>query len=138
MFDFENPFKVAADMAAAAEQVEELTACDPESVDVAPDWENAEWDKITAAHAAQANATALDTAQESPEDVKDRIYRKIDARHKERTGIASVRYALVAIGLSAIAYLIRNEVTWLAITLCAGALVFGLISAYGVGKYHEM
>lgn len=91
-----------------------------------PNWANADWEKITDAHA--------DDAQNiSP----DRIYHKVHAKHKERTGIAAVRYAALAIGLTAIGWAVR-EVTWLALTLGVVALLFGLISAYGAGKYREL
>ena len=69
MFDFENPFKVAADIAAAAEQVEELTACDHETADTEPNWENADWEQITHDHAAQGHGMS-----------SERIYSKIHTK----------------------------------------------------------
>jgi hypothetical protein len=94
--------------------------------EVTPDWEIADWEQITGDHARNAKEV-------SP----DRIYRKVHAKRKERTGIAAVRYAALAIGLTAIGWAVR-DVTWLAVTLGAAALAFGLISAYGAGKYREL
>lgn len=114
MFDFENPFEDV--------QVNEQVPCDTDSVN----WDDADWEQITADHA--------DDAKEiSP----DRIYSKVHKKHKERIGVAAARYALLAIGLTAIGWAVR-DVSWLAITLGGIALVLGLISAYGIGKYREM
>lgn len=91
-----------------------------------PDWENADWEQITKKHAEQGNGISA-----------DRIYSKVHKKHKERIGVAAARYALLAIGLAAIGLAVR-DVSWLAITLGGIALVLGLISAYGIGKYREM
>lgn len=91
-----------------------------------PEWENADWEQITHDHAAQGNGMN-----------SDRIYSKIHTKRKDRTGIAATRYAMLAIGLTAIGYAVRSA-TWLAVTLGVVALVFGLISAYGAGKHSEM
>jgi hypothetical protein len=67
----------------------------------------------------------------------DRIYSKIHTKRKQRTGIAAARYAMLAIGLTALGWAIR-DMEKLAITLGVIALVFGLIAAFGAGKYKEM
>ena len=105
--------------------------------EVTPDWQNANWEQITDAHATAEEASGRADARCSPEAATDRIYRNIHARHKERTTIAAIRYAMLAIGLTAIGYLVRS-IPWLAITLGGIALIYGLIAAYGAGKCHEM
>ena len=114
MFDFENPFEDV--------QVKEQVPCNTDSVS----WDEADWEQITADH-------ADDAKEVSP----DRIYRKAHAKRKERTAIASARYAALAIGLTAIVWAVR-DVTWLAVTLGSIALVFAIISAFGAGKCREM
>lgn len=105
--------------------------------EVSRDWENAEWEEITDAHATAEEASGRADARLSPEAATDRIYRKIHAKHHERTAIAAIRYAILAIGLTAIGYLVRS-IPWLAISLGIVALLFGLIAAYGAGKCCEM
>jgi hypothetical protein len=85
-----------------------------------------EWEEITKKHAEEGNGISA-----------DRIYSKVHKKHKERIGVAAARYALLAIGLTAIGWAVR-DVSWLAITLGVIALVLGLIAAYGIGKYREM
>lgn len=126
MFDFENPFKEAVEQAEENDTIEEAT----------PNWEDADWEGITDAHATAEEATGRADARQSPEKMKERIYRKIDARHRERIGIAAARYAMVSIGLTAIGWIVR-DITWLAVTLGIIALICGLLSSYGIGKYHE-
>ena len=126
MFDFENPFKQAVEQAEENNTVEEAT----------PNWEAADWEGITDAHATAEEATGRADARQSPEKMKERIYRKIDARHRERVSIAAARYAMVSIGLTAIGWIVR-DITWLAVTLGIIALICGLLSSYGIGKYHE-
>ena len=130
MFDFENPFKEAADQAEEMEALEETTE------EASPNWQDADWESITDAHATAEESTGRADARQSPEAMKARIYRKIDARHRERIGIAAARYAMVSIGLTAIGWIVR-DITWLAVTLGIIALISGLISSYGIGKYHE-
>lgn len=93
---------------------------------VTPDWESADWEKITRDHAEQGNGFSA-----------DRIYRKTHAKRKERTGIAAARFAFLAIGLAALGWAVR-DMEKLAIVLGVIALVFGLIAAFGAGKYKEM
>ena len=126
MFDFENPFKQPIEQAEENDTVEEAT----------PNWEDADWESITDAHATAEEATGRADAHQNPEKMKERIYRKIDARHRERIGIAAARYAMVAVGLTAIGWIVR-DITWLAATLGIVALICGLLSSYGIGKYHE-
>lgn len=114
MFDFENPFEDV--------QVNEQVPCDTDSVN----WDEANWEKITGDHARNAKEI-------SP----DRIYRKVHAKRKERTAIASARYAALAIGLTVLGWVVR-DITGLAITLGVIALFFGLIAAFGAGKCREM
>ena len=132
MFDYENPFM---DAAQAAE--EDLPVCDSAIMEEEPDWENAEWEKITDNHASTQEASRRAYAQLSSEATADRIYRKIRTKRRERAGIAAVRYAMLAIGFTAIGWLIRS-IPGLAITLGVIALIFSLIAAYGAGKYREM
>lgn len=91
-----------------------------------PEWETADWEHITRDHAAQGNG--MDS---------DRIYGKIHAKRKERTGIAAARFAFLAIGLAALGWAVR-DMEKLAIVLGVIALVFGLTAAFGAGKYREM
>lgn len=97
-----------------------------EMQEVASDWENADWEQITHDHAETGDGISA-----------DRIYRKVHAKHKRRTGIAAARYAMLSIGLTAIGWAVR-DITGLAITLGVIALFFGLIAAFGAGKYLEM
>ena len=85
MFDFENPFDEV--------HVEEQTPLDTNSIS----WDDADWEQITGDH-----------AQDAKEVSPDRIYRKVHAKRKERTGIAAVRYAALAIGLAAIGLAARD------------------------------
>ena len=85
-----------------------------------------EWEGITKKH-------ADDAKEVSP----DRIYRKAHAKRKDRTGISAARYAVLAIGLTAIGWAVR-DITGLAITLGVIALFFAMIAAFGAGKYREM
>lgn len=105
--------------------------------EVSRDWENAEWEEITDAHATAEEASGRADARLSPEAATARIYRKINACRRERTAITAVRYAMLAIGLTAVAWLAR-EITGLSIALGVVALIFGIIAAYGAGKCHEM
>lgn len=97
-----------------------------EELEATPDWQKANWEQITAEHAENGLGVS-----------SERIYRKIHGKHHERTAIASLRYAMLAIGLTAVGWLVRS-IPWLAITLGIIALVFGLISAYGAGKCSEL
>ena len=101
-----------------------------EMQEVTPTWEDAEWEQITAEHADKAKA-------ETQEVSSERIYRKVHAKHRERTAISAIRYAFLAVGLTVIGWAAK-DVTWLAATLGVFALVFALIAAYGIGKYREM
>jgi hypothetical protein len=91
-----------------------------------PNWETADWEQITHDHAENGDGFS-----------SERIYRKTHAKHKQRTGIAAARYAMLAIGLTAIGWAVR-DMEKLAITLGVIALVFGLVAAFGAGKYREM
>ena len=104
---------------------------------VSPDWENADWEGITDAHATKGETSGRADARQSPEATTARIYRKIHAKHHERVSIAAIRYAMLATGLTAVGYLVRS-IPWLAITLGIAALIFGLIAAYGAGKCSEL
>lgn len=97
-----------------------------EMQEATPAWETADWEQITNDHAAQGNGMN-----------SDRIYSKIHTKRKQRTGIAAARYAMLAIGLTAIGWAVR-DMEKLAITLGVIALVFGLTAAFGAGKYREM
>ena len=111
--------------------------------EVSPDWENAEWEEITSEHADQEDYVPLkhvDPAvikNEGKKEAFNDFYEKRHQHRKENIAVGSVRYAMLAIGLTAIGYVVRST-TWLAVTLGAVALVFGLISAYGAGKYSEL
>lgn len=107
----------------------------------APCWAEGEWERITDAHAAQAqdaaDAETQAAAHERPEAVKERIYRKIYARRRDRTAVTAAHYGLLAIGSAAVAWIAR-DLTGLAVTLGIVALVLALTAAYGAGMYHEM
>lgn len=128
MFDFENPNKEEVLENECAEVIEDASI---------PAWETADWEQITEDHAAEENGAGLAGAQENYEETVTRIYRNIHSRRRERTAINAVRYAILAIGLTAVAWLVRDN-TKLAFTLGGIALMFGLISAYGAGKCREM
>lgn len=133
MFEFENPFKQAIEQA----NVKDFDTENCTELSTTPDWENADWEGITDAHATEEETSSRADARQSPEAATARIYRKINARRRERTAITAIRYAMLAIGLTAIAWLAR-EITGLSITLGIIALIFGLTAAYGAGKCHEM
>ena len=103
--------------------------------------ENADWEQITDAHAsaeeASGRAGARHNAERSKRETFDNFYEKSEQRRKVRTGVTAARYAILAIGLTAVAYLVR-DMTGLALTLGGIALVLGLIAAYGAGKCREM
>lgn len=104
-----------------------------------PTWQEAEWDEITNNHAEREHDASRDAAiknQGKREAFQDFYHKRYNHR-KERTAIASARYALLAIGLTAVAWLVR-DLTGLAITLGVIGLCLGLTAAYGVGKYREM
>lgn len=101
------------------------------------DWEAADWEDITDAHATEEESSGRADARQNAEQVADRIYRKVHQKHKERTTIAAARYAALAIGITAVAYLCRSAPK-LSIALGVVALIFGLIAAYGAGKCREM
>ena len=109
MFDFEK------------EEMQETAA-----EQATPAWETADWEQITHDHAEQGNGMN-----------SDRIYSKIHTKRKQRTGIAAARYAMLAIGLAALGWAVR-DMEKLAITLGVIALVFGLTAAFGAGKHSEM
>lgn len=115
MFDFEK------------EKMEEAT----------PNWANADWEKITDNHASTEEASGRADARLNSEATADRIYRKVSARHCDRVCVTAIRFAMLAIGLTAVGWLVRS-IPWLAITLGVIALIFGLTAAYGAGKYSEL
>ena len=102
---------------------------------------NWEWDGIVNEHAgteaAQHRASDADGVQEAKKHMFDNFYEKSEQRRKVRTGVTAARYAILAIGLTAVAWLVR-DMTGLALTLGGIALVLGLIAAYGAGKCREM
>lgn len=128
MFDFENPID---------------TACEDTAENPSVTFEEAEWEKITGDHAALENHIPRDHVDptaiknEGKKEAFNDFYEKRHQHRKENIAVGSVRYAMLAIGLTVIGYLVRST-TWLAVTLGAVALVFGLISAYGAGKHSEM
>ena len=111
--------------------------------EVSPDWENAEWEEITSEHADQEDYVPRDHVDptaikiEGKREAFSDFYAKRHQHRKDNIAVGSVRYAMLAIGLTAIGYAVRST-TWLAVTLGVVALVFGLISAYGAGKHSEM
>lgn len=94
--------------------------------EVSPDWENAEWEEITFEHADRENHIPC----------RARGSRRYQDQ-KVSTIKDSVRRAMLAIGLTAISWAVR-DMEKLAITLGVIALVFGLTAAFGAGKYKEM
>ena len=120
------------------EKEEQATAAE-----VFPDWENAEWEEITSEHADREDYVPLEHVDptaiknEGKKEAFNDFYEKRHQHRKENIAVGSVRYAMLAIGLTAIGYVVRST-TWLAVTLGVVALVFGLFSAYGAGKHSEM
>lgn len=108
-----------------------------EMEETAPNWQNAEWEKITDNHASTEEASDRADARLNSEATADRIYRKVSARHRDRVCVTAIRFAMLAIGLTAVGWLVRS-IPWLAITLGVVALIFGLTAAYGAGKYSEL
>lgn len=108
-----------------------------EMEEVTPNWANAEWEKITENHASTEEASGRADARLNSEATADRIYRKVSARHRDRVCVTAIRFAMLAIGLTAVGWLVRS-IPWLAITLGVIALIFGLTAAYGAGKYSEL
>ena len=154
MFDFENPFKVAADIAAATEQVEELTACDLETADTEPDWENAEWEEVCSnpQHQAEgaeraARAAALENQcdtmaaqhQQERAELFGNFYENEYRRRRERTLIKALRYGALAVGCGLLTYVCcDHSISWLAWLLGSAGVVFSTISGYGFGIAREM
>lgn len=110
-----------------------------EMQEATPEWETADWEKITAAHAEQEHDASRDAAlkNEGKREAFEDFYYKRYIHRKDRVAVDSARYALLAIGLTAVGYIVRS-IPWLSITLGVTALIFGLIAAYGAGKYREM
>lgn len=130
MFDFENHFVDEEEIIEEEEFEEEYF---PEVN--APTWDDADWENITSNHAAKA-PDAPNERSYTQFDM-NRVYKKARTNRRERTGIRAVRYAMVAVGFAALAYLTR-EISWLAVALGGVSVCTGLISAYGIGRYHEM
>ena len=110
-----------------------------EMQEAAPAWEDADWERITAAHAVQEHDATHDAAMKNQgkrEAFQD-FYHKRHIHRKDRVAVESARYALLAIGLAAVGYIVRS-LPWLAIGLGSIAAIFALIAAYGAGKYREM
>ena len=96
-----------------------------EMEEITPEWESADWEQITHDHAEKA--------------AKKSNAKKINKRKKikRRICVAAERWAFLAIGLSTLGWAVR-DMEKLAFALVAIALVFGLIAAFGAGKYREM
>lgn len=130
-FDYDNAFE------------EETTETVVETIDDSID---AEWDKITAAHADSEEAKQREADQENIEgpqpnnrEMFHNFYEKQRIRRRERIGVDAVRYGLLAVGLGTLCYfMIRYGISWLAWVLGIGAAVCAVVSAYGAGMYHEM
>ena len=129
MFDFENP--------CVDEEIFDEDSTMEECIHEAkgPTLDDADWERITSDHA--ANASDAPTERKYTQFDVNRIYKKARTNRRERTGIRAARYAMVAVGFAALAYLTR-EIGWLAIALGGVSVCTGLISAYGIGRYHEM
>lgn len=104
-----------------------------------PAWQETEWDEITNNHAEREHDASRDAAikNQGKREAFEDFYHKRYNHRKDRVAVDSARYAVLAIGLTAVGYIVRS-IPWLAITLGVIALCFGLIAAYGVGKYREM
>lgn len=129
MFDFENPC-VDEEIFDEDPSVEEYI-----SEAKAPTSDDADWERITSDHA--ANASDAPTERNYTQFDVNRTYKKARTNRRERTGIRAARYAMVAVGLAALSYLTR-DIGWVAIVLGGVSACTGLISAYGIGRYHEM
>lgn len=110
-----------------------------EMVKITPDWKEADWERITHDHAAQEHDATRDAdiKNQGKREAFQDFYYKRHIHRKDRVAVASARYAIIAIGLGAVAYIVRS-LPWLAVTFGVIASVLALIAAYGAGKYREM
>ena len=104
-----------------------------------PTWQDAEWDDITKNHAEREHDASRDAAikNQGKREAFANFYEGRHSHRKERIAVDCSRYACLALGLTVLGYAVRS-ITWLGITLGIVALIFGLIAAYGAGKYSEM
>jgi hypothetical protein len=110
-----------------------------EMQEAAPVYQYAEWDEITKNHAEREHDATRDAAikNQGKREAFENFYEGRHSHRKERIAVDSGRYALLAIGLTVLGYAVRS-ISWLGITLGLIALGFGLVAAYGAGKYSEM
>ena len=104
-----------------------------------PAYEDANWEQITAAHAEQEHDASHDAAikAEGKREAFQDFYKNRRRHRKDTVAVAAARYGLLCVALTVLGWLVRS-IPWLAITLGLIALVFGLLSAIGIGKYSEM
>jgi ElaB/YqjD/DUF883 family membrane-anchored ribosome-binding protein len=98
-----------------------------------------EWEKITEKHADQEHTENRDAAikAEGKREAFCDFYEKRYRHRKDHIAVNATRYGLAAAAAGALSYLVRI-IPWLAITMAAVALIFGLLCAFGIGKYSEM
>lgn len=89
----------------------------------APCWAEGEWERITDAHAAQAQG--------------DRTHKNPKIRRRKYTAAIAAHYGILAAGFASIAWLVRI-MSGLSIGLAIVALACALVAAYCAGKYCEM
>lgn len=110
-----------------------------EMVKITPDWKEADWERITHEHAAQEHDATRDAniKNQGKREAFCDFYEKRYRHRKDHIAVNATRYGLVTAAAGALSYLVRI-IPWLAITMAAVALVFGLLCAFGIGKYSEM
>ena len=149
MFDYENPFMVAAQ---AAE--EDIPAGDPAMMDAEPDWENAEWEEVcnNPQHQAEgaeraARAAALENQcdmmaaqhQQERAELFGNFYENEYRRRRERTLINALRYGALAVGCGLLTYVCCDHgISWLSWLLGSAGVVFSTITGYCFGIAREM
>lgn len=124
MFDFENPFSQAAQL-----------ADDP----VETDWENAELEPIVNSpeHSAEGDkrAAASEAEDADREELLANFHERCERRRKERTQISACRYGVIALACGLLAYACSYYgINWLAWIIGIAAVAFAITSSYGFGR----
>ena len=128
MFDFENPFSQAAQL---AEDTGET------------DWDDSEWEPVVNAPEHQADADQRAAASEVEDADREALltnfHERCEKRRRERTQISAFRYAVIALACGLLAYACSYYgINWLAWTIGTAASIFAIISSYGFGRVHEI
>lgn len=128
MFDYENPFAQAAQL---AEDTGET------------DWDDAEWEPVVNAPEHQADADQRAAASEAEDADREALltnfHERCGQRRKERTQRTAYRYALLAMACGLLAYACGYYgINWLAWIIGIAAGAFAITSSYGFGRVYEM